>query len=96
MDIIIGKYFIKALTPSTGSAPFVYKLESGSLPEGLLFNKEIGMIRGMPKKVGIYQFTISVKDSNDIEGSTTFTLVIKPSPSSMASESWVESPLNSS
>lgn len=44
-----------------GKAPFTLKIAAGSLPDGLTMN-ESGFISGIPTKVGVYPFVMTVTD----------------------------------
>jgi len=58
-----------------GTAPYVFSLMSGTLPEGLSMN-DSGYITGIPVTVGTFAFTVKVTDNNSDTLSKAFTLVI--------------------
>jgi N-acetylglucosamine-6-sulfatase len=47
-----------------GVSPFVWKIESGKLPPGLVLNPATGTVEGTPFIAGNYNFTLRVTDSS--------------------------------
>ncbi|MEI6209387.1 MAG: putative Ig domain-containing protein [Desulfuromonadales bacterium] len=58
-----GIVYQGSLNMNGGTAPFSWKVQSGSLPPGLTLDSITGIISGIPTTVGTYQFTIQVTDS---------------------------------
>ena len=71
-----GEEYNVSLSAQRGKPPYVWKIESGNLPDGLVLNETEGVISGTPSKTGKYDFTISVADSNNNEGKQSFSQVI--------------------
>ena len=63
-DGILGEAYSAALAVSGGTAPYTWSIVSGSLPFGLSLNSSTGVVSGTPTLVGVYDFTVSVSDSN--------------------------------
>lgn len=61
-DAVQGEPYEQQIHATGGLRPYTFRLESGSLPEGL--NLENGAIRGTATTTGRYEFTISVSDGN--------------------------------
>jgi len=59
----IGDDYSQTLVAGGGTAPYMWSLDSGSLPAGLNFNTSTGEISGTPTTDGDYTFTVSVEDS---------------------------------
>lgn len=61
-DAVQGEPYEQQIHATGGLRPYTFRLESGSLPEGL--NLENGAIRGTATTTGRYEFTIAVSDGN--------------------------------
>ena len=59
-----------------GSAPFVWKVESGSLPVGLDLTAD-GFLEGTPTNSGHYVFTASAVDESDRTGTAEYSIAVK-------------------
>jgi Putative Ig domain len=59
----IGTAYSSTLTASSGTAPYLWTLASGSLPAGVGLNKN-GTISGTPTSAGQSNFTVEVTDSS--------------------------------
>jgi len=59
-----------------GSAPFVWKVESGSLPVGLDLTGD-GYLEGTPTNSGHYVFTASAADRSGLTGAAEYSIVVK-------------------
>jgi predicted esterase len=57
-----GKFFSHTIHAS-GNGTLTYSIVSGSLPEGLIFDKQ-GIISGLPAKEGVFDVTVSVSDED--------------------------------
>jgi hypothetical protein len=59
----VGVAYNAVSTVSGGSAPYTFRISSGSLPPGLVLNSSTGSITGTPSVAGTYNFVISVSTS---------------------------------
>ncbi len=68
-----------------GKPPYTWTI-SGNLPYGLEFDSGLspefdsGVISGIPKEIGDFPITITVKDYDEIEASKNYTLTVSDSP----------------
>jgi hypothetical protein len=72
--------YSSTLGATNGTAPYHWKIKTGTLPAGLTLNPSTGTISGTPAFTGRYTFTIQVKDSTSPtrqKATATFTLRIK-------------------
>ncbi|WP_448112323.1 putative Ig domain-containing protein [Mesorhizobium amorphae] len=60
-----GFAYSQAFSTSGGTAPYVYTLETGTLPPGLSLSSG-GLLSGTPTTLGSYTFTMKVQDSTTI------------------------------
>jgi large repetitive protein len=67
------------VTASGGNGALSFAQGTGNLPPGLTLDSN-GVLRGLPTTVGTYTFSVVVTDADNLSGSGTFTLVIKPQP----------------
>jgi endo-1,4-beta-xylanase len=51
---------------------------AANLPTGLTINGSTGLISGTPTATGTFSVTVTVKDTTNASGSTTFTWTVKP------------------
>jgi len=66
------------ITASGGTTPYTYSATStGSLPAGLTLITS-GTISGTPTVTGSFSFTIKATDSNDLNGTQNYTLIVSP------------------
>ena len=63
-NAIPGVSYSTNLTASGGRAPYIWSIQSGSLPSGLTLSS-VGHISGVPSKSGSWSFTVMVKDSSN-------------------------------
>jgi uncharacterized protein YhjY with autotransporter beta-barrel domain len=61
---------------SGGTAPYIYRLVSGLLPDGVTLNTSDGSLSGTPTRSGPFSFTIEGKDSNNFTGQKTYGMSI--------------------
>ncbi|MBR4165406.1 MAG: hypothetical protein IKR43_04130 [Lachnospiraceae bacterium] len=74
-----GKTYYGRLYMANGQAPFTASVTSGSLPPGLALHNqgdEFFDLSGTPTETGIFTFTITIRDANNMTGSWTYTVRI--------------------
>jgi uncharacterized protein YhjY with autotransporter beta-barrel domain len=69
-----GRPYTQMLTVVGGNGPFLFALQTGSLPPGLTFNATTGVITGTPTTAASFTFTFVVHDINGNFGSRAYTL----------------------
>jgi uncharacterized protein YhjY with autotransporter beta-barrel domain len=72
-------YAPQTVTASGGTAPYVYAITAGALPNGLGFTSG-GVLSGTPGVGGVFTFTISATDANGYTGSLAYTLEVTAQP----------------
>lgn len=55
--------YVVQLQATGGNPPYVWSLVGGELPPGLTLGA-LGLLVGVPQQPGLYQFVVSVRDSN--------------------------------
>lgn len=76
---IVGVPYSEQISAQGGVAPYSFSIITGSLPNGTSMNSS-GLISGTPSALGTYNFTVTVKDSQQNTGSQTFSIsIIQPS-----------------
>ena len=77
---LIHNVYSQAMTPSVGSAPFVFTIASGALPTGLTLDSSTGVISGTPTTSATATFTIRATDFYGcIATSASYSLTPAPS-----------------
>jgi hypothetical protein len=61
---------------SGGTGPYVWKLVSGSLPQGLVLDEALGVIIGTPATTGTANFELELIDSTGTTASGIFDLTV--------------------
>ncbi len=77
----VGVPYSQTLTPSAGTAPFMFSQLSGALPAGLTLTPG-GVIQGTTNVTGVFSVTVRVTDANGCGHNQTFSLTVpfKPAP----------------
>jgi len=76
-DAFVGKEFSQTVfVASGGAAPYTFKLSDGKIPSGLTLDTSSGSISGVPKKDGVYSFTVTVTDGNGSVNSSYCTMKV--------------------
>lgn len=65
------------LSVNGGTGPYTWSLSAGGLLSGFSIDTASGQISGTPNVAGVYQFTISVADSNFHTGLQTYQLQVQ-------------------
>lgn len=71
----MGVAYSQTFTVSQGTAPYQISLGSGSLPAGLTLSSS-GVLSGTPTGAGLFTFTVTAKDANNISLSQSYTLTV--------------------
>ena len=74
----LGTLYRGALSPTGGTAPFVWSVDSGALPAGLLLDGVTGLISGIPTAQGTSNFTLKVTDASSQVVRQPFSISISP------------------
>jgi hypothetical protein len=64
---------------SGGTAPYIFMIQSGFLPAGLIFEQNdvaSALISGTPTQAGNFPFTVLISDSNGLQFAQTYALVV--------------------
>ncbi len=75
-DAQAGTRYHQLLTATGGTAPYTFKLSSGSLPAGLSMSST-GVLSGTPTKSGTFHFTVRATDHNGIAATRRYTLTVQ-------------------
>lgn len=70
---VVGKFYLQTLVATGGISPYTWAFTSGTLPDGLTFNANLGQISGTPTKPGPSTFSITVSDSENPKATQTTT-----------------------
>tara|TARA_B100000131_G_scaffold224064_1_gene215700 strand:+ start:2608 stop:3660 length:1053 start_codon:yes stop_codon:yes gene_type:complete len=77
-DVLVGSQFNSTLLASGGKAPYTWKIEEGTLPEGILFQED-GSFAGSTENKGVFGLTIRLTDSTENFVDRQFSLkVVEP------------------
>jgi hypothetical protein len=76
----VGQNYAQTLQITGGSGGFVFSVQTGALPTGLLLNASTGEITGKPTTAGAETFTIHVIDTASVTATQQYTLNIQPAP----------------
>jgi len=79
-EAMMGEAYSAGISATGGTGTLVYSLASGTLPDGLVLNVSTGQLNGPlseTAKSGDYTFSISVRDSNGMTGSASYTIAVK-------------------
>jgi hypothetical protein len=80
---VSGTFYSSTLAATGGITPYLWAIDSGSLPTGLSLNSQTGAISGTPTSAGTSNFTIRVTDAQDPPDSATksFSITVNaPAP----------------
>jgi hypothetical protein len=71
----IAVAYNQALSGVGGTAPYVFNLASGTLPNGLSLSAA-GVISGTPTLVGTFNFVVRVTDADGCTGTQAYTIIV--------------------
>ena len=78
---IVGQAYQAQLSAVGGTPPYVFRIESGTLPTGLSLNGQTGALAGTPTQESSTALTLEVADAGSQNARTTLTLTIAPASS---------------
>ena len=76
---VVGISYSQTFAASGGKIPYRWSV-AGTLPGGLTFNPNTGVLSGTPETRGTFSFTVTVADSVGAVGIKTFSLVVNMPP----------------
>jgi hypothetical protein len=76
----VGQPFNLQLTASGGIPPYRWRLLVGSLPPGITFNPDTGLISGSPTQEGTFTFTMLIADAVATTSSKTLSITVRGGP----------------
>jgi hypothetical protein len=74
-NINTGTPFSLTFTASGGSSPYLFSLDSGTLPMGLTLNAN-GQLGGTPLQTGSFNFVVRALDAQQCSGTRSYTLTV--------------------
>ena len=74
----VGRTYGATIQVNGGQSPYLWTIQSGSLPPGLTFSSETGTVSGQPNTPGTFAFNVVVADFNDQIAERAFAIVIFP------------------
>jgi hypothetical protein len=77
-DVTAGSAVDAVVTPSSGTAPYTFRVSAGGLPPGVSLDSATGSINGSPTQVGDFTATIAATDSFGASGSVTYSAHVSP------------------
>ncbi|HEU4391504.1 MAG TPA: Ig domain-containing protein [Blastocatellia bacterium] len=78
----VGTPYNQTLSATGGAAPYQADMLSGTLPAGVSFNLQPGVLAGTPTSPGTFTFTVRFVDAGQCQGQRTYTLVVNSAPCS--------------
>ena len=78
-EAMAGEDYSQAISAAGGTAPLIYSVSSGTLPQGMVLNISTGELSGPldASTEGDYGFSIQVRDNNGATGTAAYTLKVK-------------------
>ena len=78
-DANINVSYSNAFSAAGGTSPYTFGLSSGTLPPGMTITST-GFLQGTPTQAGSFPFVARVTDSQGVNGTGSFTLLVIPNP----------------
>jgi hypothetical protein len=75
-DGVLGIAYNQTISATGGTAPYIFAVTSGALPDGLSLDPNTGIISGTPTSVQTSTFEITATDSGACTGSRSYTIDI--------------------
>jgi Putative Ig domain len=69
-----GTPYTTTLTATGGTAPYVWQITGGFLPQGLSLDKSSGVVAGITSQTGTFTFTASVTDASSTRATASLAL----------------------
>lgn len=66
----------RAVLRTTGGTGVAWRIASGTLPSGLMLDPSTGAITGTPRRIGVYRFAVSARDTLGAAVSTRIRLTV--------------------
>lgn len=76
-EATVGSNYSAKLSVRGGEAPYVWKVNSGNLPQGLTLDSSSGLLSGVPQSKGYHYFTLKATDSAGDSGFKNFYINVK-------------------
>jgi hypothetical protein len=77
----VGSGYGATLTPSGGTGPYNWSIDSGGLPAGVTLNATTGQFSGTPTTAGTFNFSVKLVDTSDSASKTqAFAVTIASAP----------------
>lgn len=76
-DAVVGSPYSQSLLATGGAPPYTWSVSGGSLPAGLILNAN-GQITGTPVVVGVFSFSVQVRDAGGRIATGFYTLTVQP------------------
>ncbi len=73
-----NSFYRQSVVITGGTAPFAWKVQSGSLPTGVTLDPASGLLSGTPTTPGPYSFTIQVTDHDNATSTQLYNVTINP------------------
>lgn len=68
-----GAPYSETVTASGGTAPYVYSVTAGELPNGVTLDPDTGEITGIPEESSTFGFEITATDTNQCTGTLSYS-----------------------
>lgn len=75
-EAVVGRPYSRRFEVSGGSAPYRWRLASGSLPPGITLDPASGLLSGTPSSAGQFLFSVEVTDNTSAAATQRFTLKV--------------------
>gem|GEM_PF-3226917 len=72
----VGKAYAARVRTSAGVKPVTWRINTGTLPRGVRFDRALGSLAGVPTKAGRYRLTFEARDSLRVVARKTLTLTV--------------------
>lgn len=74
----VGMSYNTTITASGGTGPYLWEVTAGSVPAGLTFDTNTGVLSGIPSTAGNVSFSVQVTDANDLAVIKALQLNVQP------------------
>jgi hypothetical protein len=80
-DAVEGIEYTQAFTLTGGTPPYTFSYATGNPPPGIGIDDVTGTLSGTPSQVGVFNFSVSILDSNSLNSLQAFSLTVGEQPS---------------